>query len=92
MKHKSTVYLKFIVAYLLFAVLSLLVIDTFTSKMTQNARIRSKAAELYKEAATISNTYSKNLSNKNFSGTDFREQLGNMDLVTSTTIWKVLIS
>lgn len=87
MKHKSTVYLKFIVAYLLFAVLSLLVIDTFTSKMTQNAMIRSKAAELYKEAATISNTYSKNLSNKNFSGTDFREQLGNMDLVTSTTIW-----
>ena len=87
MKHKSTVYLKFIVAYLVFAVLSLLTINTVTSEMVRDAMIRSKAAELYKEATAISNTYSKNLANKNFSGFDFRNQLNTVDTMTSTTIW-----
>ncbi|MBO4902967.1 MAG: HAMP domain-containing histidine kinase [Lachnospiraceae bacterium] len=87
MKHKSTVYLKFIIAYLVFAVLSILTINTITSEMARNAMIRAKAAELYKEATAIANTYSKNLSNKNFTAADFRSQLSNIDAMTSTSIW-----
>ncbi len=87
MRGKSTVYLKFIVAYLVFAVLSILTIHTITSDMVRNALIRQKAAELYKEATAISNTYSKNLSNKSFSGSAFRDQLGFVDASTSSMVW-----
>ena len=87
MKHKSTVYLKFIIAYLVFAVLSLLTINTITSEMARDAMIRSKAAELYKEATAISNVYSKNITNKDLTGVDFRERLGIVDTATSTRIW-----
>ena len=87
MKHKSTVYLKFIIAYLVFAVLSLLTINTITSEMARDAMIRSKAAELYKEATAISNIYSKNITNKDLTGVDFRERLGIVDTATSTRIW-----
>ncbi len=87
MKRKSTVYLKFIIAYLVFAILSLLTINTLTSEMARDAMIRAKAAELYKEATAISNIYSKNLSNASFSGTDFKEQLTSVDSMTSTSIW-----
>lgn len=87
MKRKSTVYLKFIIAYLIFAILSLLTIDLFSTRLVRNALIRSKAAELYKEATAISNTYSNNITNKSFSGIDFRNQLGVVDSITSTTIW-----
>ena len=87
MKHKSTVYLKFIIAYLVFAVLSILTINTVTSEMARDALIRAKGAELYKEATAISNFYSKNISNKDFSGLDFRAQLGIVDTATPTNIW-----
>ena len=87
MKRKSTVYLKFIIAYLVFAILSLLTINTLTSEMVRDAMIRAKAAELYKEATAISNTYSKNLSNANFTGADFIDRLTVVDSMTSTSIW-----
>ncbi|MBQ7581520.1 MAG: HAMP domain-containing histidine kinase [Lachnospiraceae bacterium] len=87
MKRKSTVYLKFIIAYLVFAILSLLAINTLTSEMVRDAMIRAKAAELYKEATAISNTYTRNLSNANFTGTDFKDQLTVVDSMTSTSIW-----
>lgn len=89
MKRKSTVYLKFIVAYLIFAVLSLLTIDLLSSKVVRNAMVRSKASDLYKEATAISNTYSQNIFNKDFSGVEFRDHLGIVDTITSTTIWIV---
>lgn len=87
MKHKSTVYLKFIIAYLIFAILSLLTIDLFSTRLVRNVLIRSKAESLYKEATAISNTYSNNITNKNFSGIDFRNQLGVIDSITSTSVW-----
>ncbi len=87
MKHKSTVYLKFIIAYLVFAVLSILTINTITSEMARDAMIRFKAAELYKEATAISNMYSKNLSNKDFTGEDFKNQLETVDTMTDTSVW-----
>lgn len=89
MKYKSTVYLKFIIAYLIFAILSILAIDLFASKLVRKELVRSKAADLYKEATAISNTYANNISNKSFSGIDFKQQLGVIDTMSSASIWIV---
>lgn len=89
MKYKSTVYLKFIIAYLIFAILSILAIDLFASKLVRKELVRSKAADLYKEATAISNTYANNISNKSFSGLDFKQQLGVIDTMSSASIWIV---
>ena len=89
MKYKSTVYLKFIIAYLIFAILSVLAIDLIASRLVRKELVRSKAADLYKEATAISNTYANNISNKSFSGIDFKQQLGVIDTMSSASIWIV---
>lgn len=89
MKYKSTVYLKFIFAYLIFAILSILTIELLSSKLVRNELVHQKASDLYKEATAISNTYANSIASKNFSGFDFKQQLGIIDSITSASIWIV---
>lgn len=89
MKYKSTVYLKFIGAYLIFATLCILTIELLSSKLVRNELVHQKASDLYKEATAISNTYANSIASKNFSGFDFKQQLGIIDSITSASIWIV---
>ena len=60
---KRTLYLKFVLAYLIFAFFGFIVVATFTSSMTLEHMKRERADALYREALLISNTYAADLYN-----------------------------
>jgi len=54
---KKTLYLKFLLAYLIFGVFSFIIVAAFVPKMTSEQLVREKSDQLYTEASLISNTY-----------------------------------
>ena len=60
---KRTLYLKFVLAYLIFGFFGFIVVATFTSSMTLEHLKRERADALYKEATLVSNSYAADLYN-----------------------------
>lgn len=60
---RKTLYLKFLLAYILFASFGFIVVATFVSNMTLDQTRRQKADNLYREATTIANSYAAELYN-----------------------------
>ena len=60
---RKTLYLKFLLAYILFAIFGFIVVATFVSNMTLDQTRRQKADNLYREATTIANSYAAELYN-----------------------------
>ena len=60
---RKTLYLKFVLAYIIFGVFGFIVVATFVSSMTTEQLRREKADALYKEATLIANTYASDLYN-----------------------------
>jgi len=89
MKKKRTLYLKFIITYLIFGVLSFITIATFTSSMTTEYLIKNEAASLYKEATLISNKYASYFYNSDISANEITGQLDAIDTLTTASIWIV---
>lgn len=58
---KKTLYLKFVLAYLIFGAFGFIIITTFVPSMTQEHLVREKAEALYSEATLIANTYASGL-------------------------------
>lgn len=87
MKSKQTLYLKFIIAYIIFGFLSFVTIATLTSDMILEFLVKDKAAALYKEATLISNRYAGSFYNDALSTNDVKDQLEAIDTFTSASIW-----
>jgi signal transduction histidine kinase len=60
---KRTLYLKFLLAYLLFAIFGFVVVATFVYSMTYERLRRDKADSMYQVATQIANTYAADLYN-----------------------------
>nr|MCR4757046.1 two-component sensor histidine kinase [Butyrivibrio sp.] len=60
---KRTLYLKFLLAYLLFAVFGFIVVATFVYSMTYERIRRDKTDSMYQVATQIANTYAADLYN-----------------------------
>ncbi len=58
---RKTLYLKFILAYVIFGLFSLIMVTTFVPSMTMEHLTREKAESLYAEATRIANTYAYGL-------------------------------
>lgn len=58
---KKTLYLKFILAYVIFGIFSFIIVTTFVPNMTKEHLIREKAETLYSEATLIAGTYASGL-------------------------------
>ena len=58
---KRTLYLKFIIAYLIFGVFAFVVVTIFVPNLTKQTLTSQKAETLYSEAALIANTYASGL-------------------------------
>ena len=58
---KKTLYLKFILAYVIFGIFSFIIVTTFVPNMTREHLIREKAENLYAEATLIADTYASGL-------------------------------
>ena len=60
---KRTLYLKFLLAYLLFAIFGFIVVATFVYGMTYERLRRDKTENMYHIATQIANTYAADLYN-----------------------------
>lgn len=89
MKKHRTLYLKFIITYLIFGVLSFITISTFTSSRITEYLVSDEAASLYKEATLISNKYASYFYDDQISTDYVTEQLITIGSVTSTSVWIV---
>lgn len=58
---KKTLYLKFVLAYIIFGIFGFTIVTTFVPGMTKQHLIREKAESLYSEATLIANTYASGL-------------------------------
>ncbi|MCR4902380.1 MAG: HAMP domain-containing histidine kinase [Butyrivibrio sp.] len=72
---RRTLYLKFLVGYLLFGIFGFIVVATFVSNMTFEHCRRDKAENLYAEATQIANTYAADLYNAETSLETVRKQI-----------------
>ena len=58
---KRTLYLKFIIGYVIFGLFSFLTVTLFVPRITREYLINQKAQNLYSEASLIADTYAKGL-------------------------------
>ncbi|MDE6642036.1 MAG: GHKL domain-containing protein [Acetatifactor sp.] len=58
---KKTLYLKFVLAYLIFGIFSFMMVTVFVPNITKERLVREKAKILYSEAMMISDTYAAGL-------------------------------
>ncbi len=72
---KRTLYLKFLIAYLLFGIFGFIMVATFVSNMTVEHVRRNTAESLYAEATQIANTYAADLYNSETSLDAVMQQL-----------------
>ena len=84
---RKTLYLKFVLAYIIFGVFGFVVVATFVSSMTTEHLKREKADALYKEATLIANTYASDLYNNATTLDVVKTQLDALDTYLSATIW-----
>lgn len=84
---KKTLYLKFILGYIIFGFFGFIVVATFVSSMTLEQLKRERADALYKEATLIANTYATDLYNSEASLDTVKSQLDALDTYLSATIW-----
>ncbi len=87
---KRTLYLKFLLAYLLFGLFGFIAVATFVSSMTLEHCRRDKAENLYAEATQIANTYASDLYNSETSLEAVQEQLSALSkYMDDAKIWIV---
>ena len=87
MKKSRKLYIKFILAYVCFAALSVTVVLTITSPITYNFLVKQKAAELYRSANEISSTYAGYFYDDSLSTEDVKWQLKAAGDFSSIKIW-----
>ena len=84
---RKTLYLKFILAYIIFGFFGFMVVATFVNSMTMEHLKREKADSLYKEATLIANTYASDLYNNETTLENVKSQLDALDTYLSATLW-----
>ena len=76
---RKTLYLKFILGYIIFGFFGFVVVATFVSNMTLEHLKREKADALYAEATLIAKTYASDLYNSETSLDTVKKQLDALD-------------
>ncbi|MBQ2935401.1 MAG: HAMP domain-containing protein [Lachnospiraceae bacterium] len=84
---RKTLYLKFLLAYLIFGIFGFIVVATFVDNMTMEHLKRERADSLYKEATLIANTYAADLYDNETSLDTVKKQLDALDAYLSATLW-----
>lgn len=86
---KKSLYLKFLLAYLIFGCFGLIVVATFSSNLTTEHVKRNTADTLYKEASLISQSYATKLYNNQITVEAAYDQLTALATYMSCSIWVV---
>lgn len=86
---KKTLYLKFVLAYFIFAFFGFIVVATFTSSMTLEHMKRERADSLYKEALLIADSYAADLYNSEITLESVWRQIEAIGTFLDASIWIV---
>lgn len=87
---KRTLYLKFLLAYLLFGIFGFIVVATFVYSMTFERLRRDKADNMYRVATQIANTYAADLYTNMASLETVHQQLVSLSMyMDKSVIWIV---
>lgn len=84
---RKTLYLKLILAYIIFGLFGFVVVATFVSNMTMDHLKKEHADALYREATLIANTYATDLYNNEVSLETVKKQLDSLDTYLNATLW-----
>lgn len=84
---RRTLYLKLILAYIIFGIFGFIMVSTFASSMTLEHLVREHAEKMYGEATLIANTYATDLYNNQTSLDAVQKQLDALDTYMDATIW-----
>ena len=84
---KKTLYLKFLLAYLIFAIFGFIIVNNVLSPKIYDRLVEEKSDSLYREAVLIANTYASDLYQSNTSLTEVKKQIDVLDTFMSATIW-----
>ncbi len=85
---KRTLYIKFLLAYLLFGIFGFIVVATFVYSMTYDRLRRDKAENMYQMATQIANTYAADLYNSETSLETVYYELSSLSMYMSgSPIW-----
>lgn len=84
---RKTLYLKFLIAYIIFGLFGFLVVSTFISSITYKRLLNEKAEKYYQEANLIATTYASDLYQSNRSLEEVKKQIDELDTFLSANIW-----
>ncbi len=84
---KKAIYLKFILAYVIFGFLSFLIVATFSDLLIKERVTREEAAMLYAEAGNISASYAKTLYSSQTTIEAVFEQLHLLSAYLNAQVW-----
>ncbi len=84
---RKTLYLKFILAYIIFLFFGFIVVATFVSSMTRDRLKKQSADSLYREATLIANTYAADLYNSETTLDAVKGQLDALETYLDATLW-----
>lgn len=84
---RKTLYLKLILAYIIFGLFGFVVVATFVSNMTMDHLKKEQADSLYREATLIANTYAVDLYRNEVSLEVVKSQLDAVDIYLDATLW-----
>ncbi len=84
---RRTLYLKFLLAYLIFGIFGFVVVATFVSSMTKDHLVKTQSEAMYDEATMIANTYAVDLYNNEAALDTVKRQLDALDVFSGATLW-----
>ena len=84
---RKTLYLKFLLAYLIFGLFGFILISTFSYRMFRSTTIRKEAESLNREAVLISSSYASKLYNSEITIESIHSQLEELSTYLSAEIW-----
>lgn len=86
---KNSIYYKILIGYIVFATLSLLLINTVISYKVMDMETARQAAELSSQADSISSYYMKNNSDNYSSSYNYQKDMDKIPLTQDITLWVV---
>lgn len=84
---RRTLYLKFLVAYIIFGLFGFLIVSTYISSITYNRLLKEKAETYYRETNLIATTYAADLYTSNRTLDEVKAQIDQLDVFLSARIW-----
>ena len=86
---KRALYLKFLLAYVIFGVFSFLMVATFSDLLIKERVLREEAASLYAEAGMISQSYAASLYHSETTIEAVHDELSSLSIYLGCSIWIV---